>query len=154
MRRILPWLFVCFTYFGFAQDDETLPEQELNATVVNAQTDFPLESVHVINLNKVLGTITNEDGKFSITASVNDTLYLTYLGFKPQKIRVTNDMFKFDGTRLALTELAYALEEVVEPFLLQQGLIQRTPRGRMLARKAWQHLGLSAPKGEATLFDE
>ena len=67
MRRIVPWFLFCFVYFGFAQDEETLPEQELNATVVNAQTDFPLESVHVINLNKVLGTITDPDGKFTIT---------------------------------------------------------------------------------------
>ncbi len=46
----------------------------------------------------------------------------------------------------ALSESRDAIEEVIEPFLLQQGLIQRTPRGRMLAQKAWQHLGLSAPK--------
>lgn len=47
----------------------------------------------------------------------------------------------------ALSESRDALEEVIEPFLLQQGLIQRTPRGRMLAPKAWVHLGLDAPKG-------
>ncbi|WP_102108824.1 Holliday junction branch migration DNA helicase RuvB [Oceaniglobus roseus] len=47
----------------------------------------------------------------------------------------------------ALSESRDALEEVIEPFLLQQGLIQRTPRGRMLAQKAWQHLGLPMPKG-------
>jgi len=46
----------------------------------------------------------------------------------------------------ALSEARDAIEEVIEPFLLQQGLIQRTPRGRMLAAKAWQHLGLSAPR--------
>ena len=46
----------------------------------------------------------------------------------------------------ALSEARDAIEEVIEPFLLQQGLIQRTPRGRMLAQKAWAHLGLSAPK--------
>ncbi|PIB24014.1 Holliday junction DNA helicase RuvB [Amylibacter kogurei] len=46
----------------------------------------------------------------------------------------------------ALSESRDAIEEVIEPFLLQQGLIQRTPRGRMLAAKAWAHLGLSAPK--------
>ncbi|MFZ5708352.1 MAG: Holliday junction branch migration DNA helicase RuvB [Pseudomonadota bacterium] len=45
----------------------------------------------------------------------------------------------------ALSESRDAIEEVIEPFLLQQGLIQRTPRGRMLARKAWAHLGLPAP---------
>jgi Holliday junction DNA helicase RuvB len=46
----------------------------------------------------------------------------------------------------ALSEARDALEEVIEPFLLQQGLIQRTPRGRMLAAKAWAHLGLDAPR--------
>ncbi|SFH93336.1 Holliday junction branch migration DNA helicase RuvB [Albimonas pacifica] len=45
----------------------------------------------------------------------------------------------------ALSEARDALEEVIEPFLLQSGLIQRTPRGRMLAAKAWTHLGLAAP---------
>jgi len=46
----------------------------------------------------------------------------------------------------ALSEARDAIEEVIEPYLLQQGLIQRTPRGRMLAAKAWKHLGLEAPK--------
>ncbi|WP_421704730.1 Holliday junction branch migration DNA helicase RuvB [Aliiroseovarius sp.] len=59
----------------------------------------------------------------------------------------------------ALSESRDALEEVIEPYLLQQGLIQRTPRGRMLAQKAWRHLGLEAPRapekggGQAGLFD-
>ncbi len=46
----------------------------------------------------------------------------------------------------ALSEPRDALEDVVEPYLLQQGLIQRTPRGRLLTEKAWRHLGLAAPK--------
>ena len=45
----------------------------------------------------------------------------------------------------ALSESRDAIEEVIEPFLLQQGLIARTPRGRMLASKGWAHLGLAAP---------
>jgi holliday junction DNA helicase RuvB len=54
----------------------------------------------------------------------------------------------------ALSEARDSLEEVIEPFLLQQGLIQRTPRGRMLAAKAWAHLGLEPPAvpGQAELF--
>ena len=52
----------------------------------------------------------------------------------------------------ALSESRDALEEVIEPFLLQQGLIQRTPRGRMLAQKAWVHLGMEPPKREVGLF--
>ncbi len=54
-----------------------------------------------------------------------------------------------------LSEARDAIEEVVEPFLLQQGLIQRTPRGRLLGQKAWRHLGLSPPKAtdQTDLFE-
>jgi Holliday junction DNA helicase RuvB len=56
----------------------------------------------------------------------------------------------------ALSESRDALEEVIEPFLLQQGLVQRTPRGRMLGQRAWTHLGLAAPRtiSQSDLFDE
>jgi len=55
----------------------------------------------------------------------------------------------------ALSEARDAIEEVIEPYLLQQGLILRTPRGRMLGAKAWRHLGLEAPKppGQSDLFE-
>ncbi|WP_432447965.1 Holliday junction branch migration DNA helicase RuvB [Aliiroseovarius marinus] len=57
----------------------------------------------------------------------------------------------------ALSESRDALEEVIEPYLLQQGLIQRTPRGRMLGQRAWKHLGLAVPEtqkpGQGQLFD-
>ena len=52
----------------------------------------------------------------------------------------------------ALSESRDALEEVIEPYLLQQGLIQRTPRGRMLAQRGWDHLGLPMPKEQSDLF--
>jgi Holliday junction DNA helicase RuvB len=52
----------------------------------------------------------------------------------------------------ALSESRDSLEDVIEPFLLQQGLIQRTPRGRMLAQKAWTHLGRTPPKSQSDLF--
>ena len=56
----------------------------------------------------------------------------------------------------ALSEARDALEEVIEPYLLQQGLIQRTPRGRTLAHAAWRHLGLDAPRdaSQGRLFEE
>jgi holliday junction DNA helicase RuvB len=55
----------------------------------------------------------------------------------------------------ALSEARDAIDEVIEPYLLQQGLIQRTPRGRLLAAKAWAHLGLPAPKPQmqSNLFE-
>lgn len=106
--------------FGYSQDNRRNQNNKtITALVVNAQTDAPLESVHVINLNKVTGTITDQKGQFSIPAEVNDTLYFSFLGFKSQKIRITNDMFRFSDTKISLTELAYALEEViVRPYQL------------------------------------
>ena len=53
----------------------------------------------------------------------------------------------------ALSESRDALEDVIEPYLLQQGLVQRTPRGRMLAQGGWAHLGLAPPKGQSSLFE-
>jgi Holliday junction DNA helicase RuvB len=56
----------------------------------------------------------------------------------------------------AIAEARDAVEDVIEPFLLQQGFIQRTPRGRMACAKAYAHLGLTAPPAperQPTLFD-
>jgi Holliday junction DNA helicase RuvB len=56
----------------------------------------------------------------------------------------------------ALAEARDAVEDVIEPYLLQQGFIQRTPRGRTACPKAYGHLGLSppaAPAGTPGLFD-
>lgn len=49
----------------------------------------------------------------------------------------------------ALSEQRDMLEDVLEPYLLQQGFIQRTPRGRVLARKGWEHLGRPIPENSA-----
>lgn len=55
----------------------------------------------------------------------------------------------------AMSESRDAIEEVIEPYLLQQGLIARTPRGRMLAHKGWRHLGLDIPRSQQeNLFDD
>ncbi len=63
---------------------------------------------------------------------------------------------KFDGGPVGLDNLAAVvgeepgtLEDVVEPYLIQQGYLMRTPRGRMATRHAWLHLGLQAPEGSA-----
>jgi len=58
----------------------------------------------------------------------------------------------------ALSEPRDALEEIVEPYLLQQGFIGRTPRGRVVTLKAYRHLGVAGPArtsiAELPLFDE
>jgi len=58
----------------------------------------------------------------------------------------------------ALSEPRDAIEDIVEPYMMQQGLIQRTPRGRMLTAAAFAHLGLPVPQGfvgnQAGLFED
>lgn len=72
-------------------------------------------------------------------------------------------MQKFDGGPVGVDSLAAAIgeerdtiEDVLEPFLIQQGFMMRTPRGRMVTRSAWLHFGLeppAAPAAEADLFN-
>jgi Holliday junction DNA helicase RuvB len=47
----------------------------------------------------------------------------------------------------ALAESRDTIEEVIEPYLIQEGLVLRTPRGRMLGEPGWRHLGLAVPAG-------
>ena len=53
----------------------------------------------------------------------------------------------------ALSEQRDVLEEVIEPYLIQQGLVQRTPRGRMLAQEGYRYLGLPAPDAAPRQLD-
>jgi Holliday junction DNA helicase RuvB len=66
---------------------------------------------------------------------------------------------KFSGGPVGLSTLAAAvdeeqdtIEDVYEPYLLQQGLLKRTPRGRVITARAFEHLGLPLPEGAASLF--
>jgi Holliday junction DNA helicase RuvB len=66
---------------------------------------------------------------------------------------------KFAGGPVGLSTLAVAIgeeqdtiEDVLEPYLLQQGLLKRTPRGRVLTQRAYEHLGIPMPEGARSLF--
>ena len=53
-----------------------------------------------------------------------------------------------DTLAAAIAEARDAVEDVIEPYLLQQGFIMRTPRGRVACARAYEHLGLEAPKAQ------
>ena len=53
----------------------------------------------------------------------------------------------------ALSEERDVIEDVIEPYLMQLGLLMRTPRGRMLAEGGWKHIGLPVPKASRTQLD-
>jgi Holliday junction DNA helicase RuvB len=58
-----------------------------------------------------------------------------------------------DNVASAIGEEAGTIEDVIEPYLIQQGYLQRTSRGRMATAAAWRHLGLVAPQAGAGLFE-
>ncbi len=85
---------------------------------------------------------------------------------KVDRILLSNLCERFGGGPVGLSTVAISIgeptetvEEVIEPFLIQQGLLIRTPRGRVATAAAWQHLGFSAPESSlvapevTTLFD-
>ncbi|MFM8002132.1 MAG: Holliday junction DNA helicase RuvB C-terminal domain-containing protein, partial [Actinomycetota bacterium] len=52
----------------------------------------------------------------------------------------------------SVSEQTETIEDVYEPFLIQQGLLARTPRGRVAMPSAWRHLGQNPPEGQPELF--
>lgn len=81
-------------------------------------------------------------------------------GFDPLDRRLLSVLVqRFDGGPAGVDSLAAALgesrdtiEDVIEPYLIQQGFLERTPRGRVAALKAYQHLGLTVPRRGVELF--
>jgi len=68
---------------------------------------------------------------------------------------------RFDGGPVGLDNIAASIgeesgtiEDVIEPYLIQQGYLQRTPRGRIATLAAYRHLGVAAPRAEAGLFED
>ena len=109
----MKWIFFYVSLFVFTLLKAQGQIQVFSAVVENESTGFPMESVHVLNLTQIIGTTTDKNGRFEIKVSANDTLYFSYLGFKPLKVAVTNDLMKFGNAKFELTELALALEEII-----------------------------------------
>jgi len=111
MRYLVVFLFAFLTIPFYAQDSPTF--QKVIGTIINDNTMLPISNVNVININKVIGTVTNSKGNFEMEVSLSDTLHISCLGFQSIKVKVTNDWIKNKSTKIQLTQKAYALEEVI-----------------------------------------
>ena len=110
MKRIIIFTIIFFVFSNI--NSQNL--YEVMGTIVDSKNNQSIENVNIVNLNKVIGTSTNINGEFKISASVSDTLHFSHLGFKSIKVRVTNDWINYNtNTIIELTELSLALEEVV-----------------------------------------
>jgi Holliday junction DNA helicase RuvB len=91
----------------------------------------------------------------NITREALDALDVDSLGLDDVDRQLLNIIIdKFGGGPAGVEAIAATLredrdtiEDVYEPFLLQEGLIERTARGRLATRRAYEHLGKTAPKG-------
>ena len=101
------------------------------------------------------GTINNEIAKFGLKA-----LNVDKYGLDEMDNRILNTIIdKFKGGPVGITTIATAvsenqetIEEVYEPFLIQQGFIMRTPRGRQVTELAYKHLGVEKKSDQERLF--
>ena len=97
---------------------------------------------------------------FGITQHALKALNVDEHGLDDMDNRILSTIIdKFKGGPVGITTIATAvgeeagtLEEVYEPFLIQEGFIQRTPRGREVTEKAYLHLGKMRPNSSGTLF--
>lgn len=124
--RYLLFLFLCLTTVkSFSQDSTaTTTPTKVKGTIISSISEEPLSEVNIVNINQVVGVATDENGEFEISAKANDTLHLSYLGYKSIKVRVTNDWLKFGNTKIVMTELALALEEVTVKQLKLTGYLE------------------------------
>lgn len=102
------------------------------------------------------GTITMEVAKYGLEALNVDTYGLDEMDNKI----LTTLMDKFKGGPVGVTTIATAvgeqggtIEEVYEPYLIQQGFLARTPRGRVATDKAYEHLKRKKPNAQGGLFE-
>lgn len=125
MRHLLILILSFITFHSFGQDSTaTKTPEKVKGTIVSSITDEPLSEVNIVNMNQVIGVATDDNGEFEIRAKANDTLHLSYLGYKSIKVRVTNDWLKFGNTKIVMTELAFALEEVTVKQLQLTGYLE------------------------------
>jgi hypothetical protein len=85
----------------------------LRGQVISNLDKKPLKGAHLFNLNSVIGTVTNDEGNFEIKTRVQDTIYISYLGFQSIKLKITNDLLKGNELVIELHEKAELIEEVV-----------------------------------------
>ncbi len=84
----------------------------LRGKIISITDKKPLQSAHVVNLNSVVGTITSNNGQFEIPASVNDTIFISYIGFQSIKLKITNDLLKGNQLEISIHEKVVNIAEV------------------------------------------
>jgi hypothetical protein len=120
IKKLVCLVLLIISFEGISQENKSRDTiKELNYSfpligqIIDHSDKTPLKSAHLFNLNSVVGTVTNDDGKFEIPTKVNDTLYISYLGFQSIKLKITNDLLKGNELVIELHEKTEQMNEVV-----------------------------------------
>ncbi len=105
-KTIVFWIFICFGLSLYAQ------EHFFNGTLIHAGTQQALTGANIINLTSLDGTTSDENGMFSMPAKVNDSIIITFMGYKTVNIKVDEDKLKRHQT-IYMVEAPLVLDEVV-----------------------------------------
>ena len=100
-------LLFLLTSISFSQNTK------LKGQVIHAENKKALSAAHILNLNSVVGTITDDKGLFELTAKANDTVLVSFLGYESIKLKVTNDLLKGNELMISLNEKPEEIKEVV-----------------------------------------
>ena len=112
MQKILFGFLFVFTISSFSQTD-SLKVTTLKGQIVHGISKRSLSAAHILNLNTVVGTITNDKGFFELPTRANDTILVSYLGFASIKLKITNDLLKGNELVIALYEKPEEVREVI-----------------------------------------
>lgn len=119
MQRIALIIFFLVSFSSLAQERNTSSDtigknyiKYLTGRVISNTDKKPLQSAHILNLNTVEGTITSSEGTFTLGAAVNDTIFISYIGFQSVKLKITNDLLKGNELEISIHEKTINMDEV------------------------------------------
>jgi hypothetical protein len=120
LNKILYTALFLLSIQGFSQEiknTDTLKRSSLLVTlrgqVIDNPNKEPLVAAHLFNLNSVIGTVSDENGMFELATTVNDTIYVSYLGYQSIKLKITNDLLKGNELVIELYEKTEQMDEIV-----------------------------------------
>jgi|TARA_B110000238_G_scaffold197538_1_gene240288 hypothetical protein len=112
MQKIFFAFLFIFTINSYSQTD-SLKVTTLKGQILHGLSKRSLSAAHILNLNTVEGTITNDKGFFELPTRANDTILVSYLGFASIKLKITNDLLKGNELVIALYEKPEEVREVI-----------------------------------------
>jgi len=115
----LVFILIAFTFvntsFSQIREAQINPQDSIKTLagrIISVTDKKPLQSAHIVNLNSVVGTVTNRKGEFRISAQANDTIFISYVGFQSIKLKVTKDLLRGNELEIAIHEKTIDIDEV------------------------------------------